>query len=130
MKKIIALVLSAILLMACFAGCASTGSTGGQEEKKTIVVGYTIYAPMNYFDDNNTLVGFDTDLAKAVFENLGYTVLFQEIDWAQKYTDLTPAPLTACGTASPATALTTMASSAPKRLTSPTTTWRTVRLSL
>ena len=57
-------------------------------EEKTIVVGYTIYEPMNYLDENNNLVGYDTDLAKAVFEKLGYEVIFQEIDWASKYTDL------------------------------------------
>ena len=43
---------------------------------------------MNYFNDNNELVGFDTDLAKKVFENLGYTVMFKEIKWENKYTDL------------------------------------------
>ncbi len=54
----------------------------------TIVVGYTIYEPMNYKDENQELVGFDTELAKKVFENLGYQVIFQEIEWSSKYTDL------------------------------------------
>ncbi len=79
MKKILALILAVMMIVCCFAGCAS---------EKTIVVGYTIYAPMNYLDENNELVGFDTDLAKAVFENLGYKVIFQEIEWESKYTDL------------------------------------------
>ena len=81
MKKVFALVLALVMVAACFVGC-------GNEATKTIVVGYTIYAPMNYMDDNNVLVGFDTDLAKAVFEGMGYQVLFQEIDWPSKYTDL------------------------------------------
>ena len=80
MKKIIALALSVMLLALCFAGCGA--------KKDTVVVGYTIYAPMNYLDDNGELIGFDTDLAKAVFEGLGYEVIFQEIDWSSKYTDL------------------------------------------
>ena len=80
MKKIIALALSVMLLALCFAGCGA--------QKETVVVGYTIYAPMNYLDDNGELIGFDTDLAKAVFEGLGYEVIFQEIDWNSKYTDL------------------------------------------
>ena len=83
MKKIIALALAAMMLALCFAGCGAAGS-----KKETVVVGYTIYAPMNYLNENNELVGFDTDLAKAVFENLGYEVIFQEIDWSSKYTDL------------------------------------------
>ena len=81
MKKFFAIVLAALMLLPCFAGCTKT-------EEKTVVVGYTIYAPMNYFDDNNKLIGFDTELAEAVFGNLGYKVIFQEIDWNQKYTDL------------------------------------------
>ena len=81
MKKFFAIVLAALMLLPCFAGCTET-------EEKTVVVGYTVYAPMNYFDDNNKLIGFDTELAEAVFCNLGYKVIFQEIDWNQKYTDL------------------------------------------
>ena len=78
MKKIIAL-LMVVAMLFCFAGC---------KEEKTVVVGYTIYEPMNYLDADNKLIGYDTELAEAVFENLGYKVVFQEIDWNNKYTDL------------------------------------------
>ena len=61
MKKMIAVLLAVLMMAACFAGCGA--------KKDTVVVGYTIYAPMNYLDDNGELIGFDTDLAKAVFEN-------------------------------------------------------------
>lgn len=80
MKKYIALLLAIIMIAACFAGC--------KKEEKTVTVGYTIYAPMNYLAEDGTLIGFDTDLAKAVFEKMGYKVLFQEIEWESKYTDL------------------------------------------
>lgn len=81
MKKIFALTLAILMIACCFAGCKT--------EKKTVIVGYTIYAPMNYLDDNNELVGFDTDLAKAVFKNLGYDeVIFKQIDWKAKYNEL------------------------------------------
>ena len=80
MKKYIALLLALFVVLSCFAGCAI--------EEKTVVVGYTNYAPMNYKDENGKLVGFDTELAEAVFAKLGYQVLFQEIDWKAKYTDL------------------------------------------
>ena len=82
MKKYIALILALMMVAACFVGC-------GKGTEKTITVGYTLYAPMNYLDeDGTTLIGFDTDLAKAVFEKMGYTVLFQEIEWTSRYTDL------------------------------------------
>ena len=84
MKKVFTIALALMLVLACFAGC---GAKEGTEETKTVVVGYTLYAPMNYMEGDE-LVGFDTDLAKAVFEGMGYTVIFQEIDWDAKYTDL------------------------------------------
>lgn len=92
MKKFIALILAVLMIASCFAGCASsenTENTGNNEvPSKTVVVGYTIYEPMNYKDESGKLIGFDTELAESVFAKLGYKVLFQEIDWKAKYTDL------------------------------------------
>ena len=81
MKKILAIAFAAMMLISCFAGCSKS-------EEKTIVVGYTDYAPMNFLDDSGKLVGFDTELAEAVFGNLGYKVIFKEIEWGSRYTDL------------------------------------------
>ena len=80
MKKLIAILLVVLLMAACFTGCKGN--------KDSVVVGYSLYAPMNYLDDNGELIGFDTDLAKAAFGNMCYEVIFQEIDWDSKYTDL------------------------------------------
>ena len=79
MKKIIALLMMIAMVLTCFAGCGS---------KDVITVGYTIYEPMNYLDEEGKLIGYDTELAEKVFGNLGYEVLFQEIVWDNKYTDL------------------------------------------
>lgn len=79
MKRIVAMLLTVLLVASVFAGC------GGQ--KDTIVVGYTKYPPMNY-EENGKLVGFDTELAEKVFSELGYKVIFKLIDWPSKYTDL------------------------------------------
>lgn len=79
MKKFLALMLAVLMMALCFAGCG---------EQKTIVVGYTIYKPMNYMDESGKLIGFDTELAEAVFGNLGYKVVFKEIEWKNKYTEL------------------------------------------
>ena len=78
MKKIIA-ILMVLCMVFSFAGCGS---------EKTVVVGYTIYEPMNYLDKDGNLIGFDTELAEAVFENLGQKVVFKEIKWENKYTEL------------------------------------------
>ena len=98
MKKIISLILTLLMVTTLFAACGTSAQPAAPADtpaapteagaEKTVVVGYTIYEPMNYFDDNGKLIGYDTELAEAVFGNLGYTVIFQEIDWSQKYTDL------------------------------------------
>ncbi len=53
-----------------------------------LVVGYTVFAPIAYMDSDNNLIGFDTDLAKAVGEYLGITIEFQEIVWDTKEVEL------------------------------------------
>ena len=90
MKKLIALVLAAIMALACFTACQSSepATNNDQPNEQVITVGYTIYEPMNYKDESGKLVGYDTELAEKVFGNLGYKVIFKEIDWASKYTDL------------------------------------------
>lgn len=82
MKKIISLALVMALMLTALLVFTSCGNNGA------VVIGYTIYDPMNYKDENGELVGFDTELAKAVFEKLGYTATFKEIEWDQKYTEL------------------------------------------
>ncbi len=56
--------------------------------KGELVVGITYFAPMNYEDENGELTGFETEFAKAVAEELGVKVKFQEIDWNSKEVEL------------------------------------------
>ena len=89
--KIMSLMLAVLMCLFAFTACGEK-----KQEQKSIVVGYTIYAPMNYYDANGdlvedesgTLVGFDTELAKLVAEKLGVQVEFQIIEWGNKYTEL------------------------------------------
>ena len=39
--------------------------------KGKLVIGYTVYEPMNYTDADGSFTGFDTELATAVAEKLG-----------------------------------------------------------
>ena len=52
--------------------------------KGEFIVGYTLFAPIAFKDDNGELVGFDIDLAKAVGEFLGLEVKFELIEWSTK----------------------------------------------
>ena len=84
MKKMTALILAMMMVAMLFAGCGAKAPA----EQPTVVVGYTIYEPMNYLDENGKLIGYDTELAEAVFSGLGYKVIFQEIDWNAKEIEL------------------------------------------
>lgn len=49
-----------------------------------VVIGYTDFAPISYKDNDNNLVGFDVELAKAVMEKLGLEAEFKLIEWNAK----------------------------------------------
>lgn len=111
MKKLISLLLAAgmaVSLAAC-GGTAATSESAAAEstadaastaeaaadsdlayikEKGKMTIGYTVYAPMNYTDENGEFVGFDTELATAVCEQLGVKPEFVEINWDTKIVEL------------------------------------------
>lgn len=89
MKKLLVLALAAIMVMS-FAACGEKAESDLAyiTDKGSMVIGYTVYAPMNYTDDNGEFTGFDTELAKAVCEKLGVTPEFIEIDWDTKEIEL------------------------------------------
>ena len=53
-----------------------------------VVIGYTINAPMGIKNDDNTVTGFDIDLARAIFEPAGIAVETKLINWDSKTVDL------------------------------------------
>ena len=74
------------------AGSAASASADSDlayiQGKGKMVIGYTVYAPMNYTDDEGNFTGFDTELATAVCEKLGVEPEFVEINWDTKETEL------------------------------------------
>ena len=80
---------------AASASSAVSGSTAAAESdlddikgKGKMVIGYTVYEPMNYTDADGNFTGFDTELATAVCEKLGVEPEFVEINWDTKETEL------------------------------------------
>ena len=76
---------------AASASSAASGSTAAAESdlddikgKGKMVIGYTVYEPMNYTDADGSFTGFDTELATAVCEKLGVEPEFVEINWDTK----------------------------------------------
>ncbi len=59
------------------------------QDKGTLVVGITDFAPMDYKEaGNDEWIGFDADMAKAFAESLGVEVEFTEITWDYKVMEL------------------------------------------
>ena len=58
------------------------------QDKGTLVVGMTDFAPMDYRDESGEWIGFDADMAKAFAEYLGVEVEFLEINWDNKLMEL------------------------------------------
>lgn len=112
-KNLFALLLACLLLAVTFAGCTTqpAETTDPDEpsgeateptvapadtdsdlayimDKGTLVIGITAYAPMNYYDENGKLIGFDTEFAEALCAELGVTPEFIIIDWDSKELEL------------------------------------------
>lgn len=84
MKKKTLIVLFMIMVIAALSGCSSSGSKDGK-----LVIGIDDkFAPMGFRDENNEIVGFDIDYAKAAVEKMGKEATFQPIDWSAKESEL------------------------------------------
>ena len=91
MKKIISLICLLTMMFALLAGCGAKEADSDLayvQDKGTLVVGITNFAPMDYLDENGQWIGFDADMAKAFAESLGVAVEFVEIDWDNKVLEL------------------------------------------
>ncbi len=89
MKKILALVMAALLICLTFAGCGAGNKTDKEyvQDKGVLVVGITKFAPMDY-KEGDEWIGFDADMAKLFAERLGVEVEFVEITWSKKIMEL------------------------------------------
>ena len=91
MKKFMALLVTALLAITACLGLTACGNKSDFtkiQEKGYFVCGITLYEPMNYFNSDDELTGFDTDFANAVAEELGLSAKFQIINWSSKYLEL------------------------------------------
>ena len=59
-----------------------------QKRGKVIIGLDDSFVPMGFSQKNGKLVGYDIDLARAVFKQYGIKVDFQPIDWSMKETEL------------------------------------------
>ena len=67
-----------------------TSEFTASEDKGTLIVGITNFAPMDYEETagSGEWIGFDADMAKLVAEKLGVEIQFVEIEWDNKVFEL------------------------------------------
>ena len=89
MKKLLALALAVMMMAGLITGIAAAEESDWDyiSGKGKMVVGMTLFAPMNYYEGDE-FVGFDTELTKAVGEKLGIEIEFVEINWDSKEIEL------------------------------------------
>lgn len=91
-KRLISLLVLCVMVL----GLAACGSKDGEDnslqyikDNKKLIMGLDdSFPPMGFRDDQNNIVGFDVDLAKAVCEKLGIELVLQPIDWDAKEQEL------------------------------------------
>ena len=90
MKKFLSLLMTVLLLVGCLAACGAPGAgdLAYVKEKGTLVVGITVFEPMDYQDADGNWVGFDAEMAALFAEKLGVKAEFQIIDWDNKAFEL------------------------------------------
>ena len=94
MKKLLS-VLAAMAMLVTMTACGANKGADKAEsdlayikDKGSMIIGYTLFSPMNFKDENNELTGFETEFGKLVCEKIGVTPEFQEIDWDSKEIEL------------------------------------------
>lgn len=101
MKRFASIILVMAAVFLFVTGCSSNSGSKTEEkegtqpqgtpeqEAKPLVIGIDDkFAPMGFRDENNEIVGFDIDLAKAAAEKMGVEAKFQPIDWKTKESEL------------------------------------------
>ncbi|PMD68157.1 amino acid ABC transporter substrate-binding protein [Companilactobacillus nuruki] len=100
MKKKFLIFLTLLAFFSLLTGCSNDKKSVAQEANTTdtwssikkrgrVIIGLDdTFVPMGFREKNGKLVGYDIDLAKAVFKQYGIKADFQPIDWNMKETEL------------------------------------------
>lgn len=89
MKKIFALILAVMMAVALLTSCGvSDSDVASVKDAGKLVVGVTVYPPMDYLDENGEWTGFDAELAQQFAEELGVNCQIVIITWGNKVAEL------------------------------------------
>jgi len=83
MKKIIALVLTVVMLLCCMAGCSSWGTTLEDVQKagKLVIATSPDFPPFESLSDAGTVEGIEIDILNLICQELGVELVIEQIDF-------------------------------------------------
>ena len=89
MKKILAILIAALMTASCCFALAEDTDLADVLAKGKLVMGFDeAYPPMSFVDESGEYTGFDIDLAREVASRLGVELVFQPISWDAKVMEL------------------------------------------
>lgn len=74
MKKLLALVLAVMMMVACFAGC-------GAQSNKLVMGTNAAFPPYEFVDDAGNIVGIDAEIAQAIADKLGMELEIKDMEF-------------------------------------------------
>ena len=83
MKKIIALILVAVLTLSCLTGCSSSGKTVADIQKagKLVVGTSPDFPPFEELQSDGSIVGIEVEILEIICEELGVELELQQMDF-------------------------------------------------
>ena len=91
MKKVLAMILAALLLLS-LAGCAASSQNNAPAEpaqKTSFIMGIDPeYPPFSYLGDDGSYTGFDVEICKAACDYLGWDLTIFAVNWDEKLVQL------------------------------------------
>ena len=75
LTKLAALVIAALMLAACFAGCSANN------DKKFVVATNAAFEPFEYKEDDGSYAGFDMEMAQYIADKLGQELVVENMEF-------------------------------------------------
>ena len=89
MKKLLSILMATLMLFTLLTSCGVGNSdVKAVKDAGKLVVGVTVYPPMDFLDENGEWTGFDAELAQQFAETLGVNCQLVIINWGNKVAEL------------------------------------------
>ena len=89
MKKLISVILTAVLFLTAAVSAEGSGRLAEIQSRGALIVGTEgTWSPYTYHDENDSLVGFDVEVAKLIADHIGVDIQYSETVWSSIFGSL------------------------------------------